>query len=324
MARITVMCENFSGMYQSINGIHNLTVSLPAFFRAVVTVGFQRYRDLFRPGWRNFFYRFGMGLSVLSLLEQRNNALRISNAYRQLNGSEKVAVTYWYGMVFTKLIAEKVLNIPWLIHVDQLLESDILTISPTSNKRGDLVGKGLNGDWHVFEAKARSNPYPPSLVKEAKRQAAMVKSINGCRPSTASACITSLFTQSISVLLTDPPYNTNGEEWHIKDDEYFKQYYYGVKKYIQEYGRQDKQIIGKRTFFTAPLFPFFEKISPFSPQIHFPKWQFKLGLLSTIYKDPIHAEDAVKNMQYDDEGKIGRDGIAIFGDIPNWEVISAK
>lgn len=180
-------------------------ISPRAVLRAVVTVGAQRFLDVFSIGWRGLLHRFGMGLSALSFLEQSPVGLRLSNRYRFLDASEKGAATYWYGMALSKIVADAELKVPWLAHVDQMRASGALTVASGTNERGDFVGRDTSGNWHVVEAKGRSNSYPASLVTKAKRQSARVTSINGQSPATTSACITSLFTQPISVLLDDPP-----------------------------------------------------------------------------------------------------------------------
>ena len=131
MANIEIICRSFDGSYSGINGTHNLDVTQRAFFRAVVTVGMQRFRDLFRLGWRGFFHRFGMGLSALSFLEQRGSSLCLSAEYIGLDMSEKGVATYWYGMALAKLVAEAELSIPWLSHVDRMKAIGALQTSST-------------------------------------------------------------------------------------------------------------------------------------------------------------------------------------------------
>lgn len=284
-------------------------------FRAVITVGFQRYHDILQSGWRNIFFRFGMGMSVLSFLELRGNDLCISEGYGQLDRSEKGAATYWYGMAFTKLVAENELSIPWLIHADLLRKSGVLTSFSASKELGDLVGRGRDGDWHVLEAKGRSNPYFQKLIEKAKRQAARVITINGQPPNTMSACITSISTQPITVLLDDPLADDegDGEHWRIVEDNFFQQYYRGIIEYLGEYSPHREQTINNAVYLTAPLFPFFNELFYSLPQSRFDKWPLEIGLLTGIYKHPEHAPSAVKDLKNNDSGRIGSDGIAILG-----------
>ena len=284
MANIEITCRNFAGAHAGLNGTHNRDVSRRAIFRAVITVGFQRYKDLFRPGWRNFFHRFGIGLSAFSLLEQRSKNLCLSPAYSKLDMSEKGTSSYWFGMAFAKLVAEIELSVPWIVHVDQLRASGVLTTISETKERGDLVGIDDKNNWHVVEAKGRSNPYPQSLVSKAKRQASRVAIINGQTPATTSACIASLFTQPISVLLDDPPLiaEENQEQWRIRDEDFFKHYYRSIIEYLSEFGAGKEQKIGDTVFLTAPLFPFYWDFFHFIPPPRFSEWRLELGLLAKI------------------------------------------
>jgi len=321
MANVTVTCRNFTAQYAATNGVRSRDVSKRAVLRAVTTVGAQKFLDVFSLGWRGFLHRFGMGLSALSFLEQSPAGLCLSDRFSSLDSSEKGVTSYWYGMALAKIIADIELDVPWLAHVDQMRKSGALTTPPGSNERGDLVGRGTNGDWHVVEAKGRSNSYPASLVAKAKSQSARVISINGQPPATTSACITSLFTHPISVLFDDPPpdYKENGEGWRINENDFFRQYYRGIMEYLSEFGSLQEQTIGNTVFVTAPLFPFLWDFFHFPAPRPFPGWRLELGLLASIYKTPERAPRAVKDLPHDDEDKVGSDGIAIFGPLPHRE-----
>lgn len=323
MANVTVTCRNFPAAYAATNGTRTRDVSPRAVLRAVVTVGAQRFLDVFSVGWRGLLHRFGMGLSAFSFLEQSPTGLCLSNKYASLDGSEKGASTYWYGMALAKIIADVELGVHWLVHVDQMRDSGALTITSSTNERGDLVGRDISGAWHVVEAKGRSNTYPASLVAKAKRQSARITSINGQQPATTSACITSLFTRPIAVLLDDPPAGEEGvgERWRIPDNEFFRQYYRGLIEYLRELGPSREQTLGSAPFVTAPLFPTFWDFIHYPPPQPFPDRPLELGLLAAIYEMPERAPEAVRKLPRDDTGYIGSDGIAIIGHLPEWEKV---
>jgi len=148
--------------------VHTRDVSPWAVLRAVLTVGLQRFTDVFSLGWQGFLHRFGMGLSAISFLEESSAGLCLSDKYRSLDGSEKGATTYWYGMALAKIIADAELGVRWLAHVDRMRESGALIIESGTNERGDLAGRDPSGHWHVVEAKGRSSSYSVSLVTKAK------------------------------------------------------------------------------------------------------------------------------------------------------------
>jgi hypothetical protein len=320
MANIHIECRGYNGRYAKLNGRRDRNISRYAFLRAVITVGAQRLPDVFSGGLRGITNRIGILLSLTSFLEQRANGFCLSDRYDDLDMSQKGYISYWYGMTFAKLVAESELSIPWLGNVDKMKASGALITSYTRNERADLVGR-LHNDWHVIEAKGRSNEYSSRLVEKAKSQAAAVISINGQSPATSSACIASLFTQPISVLLDDPTGDSNQEpeQWKIKDDEFFREYYRGIIQYLHKYASSGEMKEVHSEFVTAKLFQqeFFEL--PYPP----PPWaqDLELGLLKSIYSEPKKAPDVIKDLPSDDnKGAIGRDGIAIFGPMPDWEI----
>lgn len=267
-------------------------------------------------------HRFGIALSAFSFLEGGKQGLYVSPDYQNLDMSEKGATTYWYGMAFAKLIAQSELGIIWLAHVDGLRAIGALTTTSSSKRRGDLVGRGLNNDWHVIEAKGRSNSYDPSLlVPAAKKQAASVTSIKGSAPATTAACITSLHNNPISVLLDDPAHDDSDGpvSWEIEDNSFFDHYYRGVIDYLREFGPSQSRTQVGTEFVTAPLLPFYWEY--FGPPIrpYYREWRLELGLLRQIYENPSSAVEAVRDLSTTKDKKVGSDGIALFGDMPEWE-----
>lgn len=324
MAKVTVECRNFTGTHAALNGVSPSYISRCAILRATITVGAQRFSDVFSCGYGRLLHRLGVGLSALSLLEERSEGLCSAPAYDALDLSEKGAVTYWYGMVFAKLVAESKLGVRWLAHVDRMLESGALTIASASKERPDLAGRGMNKQWHVLEAKGRTGPYAPSLVSGAKGQAARVIAINGLPPATTSACIASLFTRPIYVLLDDPKSDTShsGEKWTIEDDGFFRQYYRKFIEYFREFSAAREEAKHAAVFRIAPLLPFcrdFVRL-PSVPQF---LEGLEIGLLKSICDAPERAMDAVRELPHNDD-RIGSDGIALFGSIPDWEFPDAK
>jgi len=321
MADVTVECNNFTGTYQKVNGVYTRNFRRRAIFRATMTVGFQRFSSVLNFGLRGLVHRFGIALSALSFLEKQQVGLCLSKDFKRLDRSEKGAVSYWYGMALAKLVAESELGIPWLAHADPLIDSGAMKVNRSTNKRPDLVGRGPNSDWHVIEAKGRSNEPTASLVTGAKKQAGVVKTIKGKPPDTTSACITSLSTKPVSVLLDDPPADT-GEgtvEWEIDDKKFFRQYYKGIIRYLKEFGSEKTLSTNDREFVIAPLFPFYQEFFSLSTKRPLPEWRLKLGLRREIFESPEVADEAIDDSQISEDDEIGSDGIAIFGEMPDWE-----
>lgn len=326
MAIVNVTCGNFVKPFDSMNGTRSRDVSHRAFFRAVMTVGFQRFPEMFLFGWRGLLNRFGIAISTMSFLENRGGNFTVSAAFSELEMSEKAACSYWYGMAFAKLVSESELSIPWLGHVDRMKATGALTTTVASKERGDLVGRDKSSRWHVLEAKGRSNSYTHSLVDTAKQQAANVTSINRQPPRTTSACVTSLFSSPVSILLEDPkPKRRDGRRWRIAEDRFFQTYYQGIIEYIRGHGgrRQDAR---EGEFIVAPLYPYLWEISPMH-LAYWQDWRPEIGLLSGIFESPSDAAGVTKHLQETSkltvDGKVGLDGIALFGRVPDWKKSNA-
>ena len=309
MANVSVTCRNFTGTFASVNGARLRNYRHRSILRAFMTVGMQRFSDVWAQGWRGWSYHFGMGVSALSLLERSARGLVLSSQHVSLDMSEKGASSYWYGMAFAKLAAESELDIPWLCHVDLLKDRGVLQTTAQSKSRGDLAGLDRHGLWHVVEAKGRSNSYPDSEVIDAKQQASRITTVAGQPPSTTSACITSLFTTPISVLLDDPPAGNNpkNEKWGVNQDGFLRLYYESLIKFIRRSPFKEMRFAG-RSYVTCPLLPE-TLLLPY-----YPHWayEFSVGLISDIFESPSTAMQSVQSLKEYHNGKIGMDGIAIF------------
>lgn len=318
MANVIVRCSNFAGNYARVNGLHSRNINRVVVMRAIITLGAQRWTDVLSLGFRGLLFRWAIGLSLHSLLKQSTAGLCMADEYHSLDMSEKGITSYWYGMAFAKIVADTELGVRWLAHVDKMLQSGAMANTSGSNRRGDLIGLGANNDWHVIEAKGRSGSYPQTLISEAKHQSATVPLIHNQPVATTSACITSLATQPISVLLDDPPpdIGDNVRYLGVSEADFFEEYYRGIIEYLRAFRFQGPKTIANVEFIVAPL--------PALPSdfLHDPTRaisQTMVGLPAGIFAAPKTARSVVNDLPIDDEGSIGSDGIAIFGTIPEWE-----
>lgn len=193
-----------------------MEISLPRYLAASVTLGFQRFRNVLQAGPRLWMHRLGLGFSGVSFLTEEHGSIFLTEDHVGLDGSEKAAMSYWQGMVFAKLAAEKVLNIPWLAHADALEKSGVLKRKTGTDQRADMAGRDHQGLWHVIESKGYSVHPGLKAIRNAKDQAAVVETINSLPPETTSASIARLWRTPIDVLLDDPK-PRSGENWKIDD-----------------------------------------------------------------------------------------------------------
>jgi hypothetical protein len=104
--------------------------------------------------------------------------LRRTEAAKTLDPTEKGAVNYFLGMTFCKLFADKLLNTPWLLHLDVFRPQ----LNPVliGRSRPDLVGEEQGtGRWHAFECKGRISPPDRTVKQKAKDQADRLVSVKG-------------------------------------------------------------------------------------------------------------------------------------------------
>jgi hypothetical protein len=80
--------------------------------------------------------------------------LRRTSTVKTLDPTEKGAVSYFIGMTFCKVFATRLLNTPWLLHLDVFRPQ--LNPVLTARSRPDLVGlEQGKTKWHAFECGLR-------------------------------------------------------------------------------------------------------------------------------------------------------------------------
>jgi len=128
--------------------------------------------------------RVAIRLSLVRMaVEQAGPAawrLRRTTAAKTLDPSEKGAVNYFLGLTVCKLFAAKLLDTPWLLHLDVFRPQLNPVLSGRS--RPDLVGQNRAGQWLVIESKGRASQPSREAKLKAKDQARRLISINGAAP----------------------------------------------------------------------------------------------------------------------------------------------
>ena len=151
----------------------HLTVTWDDLLWAAVTVGRPNWYYVFRHGILSIhevFFRWSLVRMALEQRDPMSADLCRTSAARALDPTEKGAVSYFLGMVVCKLFATKLLNTPWLLHLDVFRPQLDAVLSGRS--RPDLVGQDHELQrWHGFECKGRVNPPGAATKSEAKKQA---------------------------------------------------------------------------------------------------------------------------------------------------------
>ncbi|MEO7098768.1 MAG: hypothetical protein ABI162_05360 [Luteolibacter sp.] len=311
MAKIAVNIRNFKDDYADLNGQHTLEVSRRAVLRSALMLGFQDYSHFGSAVEGLKRHRYLSGLSALNCLRQVAGNWVLEDFHDELDGSEKGPESYGKGMIFAKLVAEKFLGVRWLSHVDALKAKGELETIADSKQRGDMVGLCQKGRWHVVEAKGRSRSFSDTDVEHAKHQAACVERVAGESPATNSACITSLWTDPIEILLDDPPID-GALSWDFEASEFWTYYYGNLAAYIREQSVEMPFKTAVEKYVFASLSPIFDQLPPevlnaFSPLPEF------IGLPWHIVNDPSSARILLEADRGENILEAGADGVMILG-----------
>src|SRR5262245_53295169 len=100
-----------------LSGAGTLSVSVNRLMWSAITVGRDSWNKVVQSGMYSAFeivYRSTMLLANLEMSKRQKIAK--SSAYRNLDPSEKSAVSYFIGLTCAKLLAHKLFDVSWLMH----------------------------------------------------------------------------------------------------------------------------------------------------------------------------------------------------------------
>lgn len=201
MPKLDYTAKGFpSDLGECLNGSHSIDVTWAELIWAGITVGRKSWEDVIQHGYHSFLeiiYRTAILKANLSSSPQ--GKFTKTDAYKSLDPSEKSAISYFLGLSFAKLMAHRLLSVPWLVHLDCL----DLSIDMKGNNRPDLIGTNLSREWCVFEAKGRTHNITEKLIQKAKNQAQMIKSINGMDPYIQGISLTHFSPDKLRLYLED-------------------------------------------------------------------------------------------------------------------------
>lgn len=133
------------------------------------------------------------------------SGLHNSAAFNALDPTEKGWLNFLFGMLFTKLAADQLLGMHWLIHFKWFRSHHPVTMVP-GGSTPDFVGYNpLMARYSVLEAKGRNAGYSSDVLDSAKQQARQPVRVNGQQPA---MCIGSLlyrkYGERLAIAMVDP------------------------------------------------------------------------------------------------------------------------
>jgi hypothetical protein len=247
MLRIDYYAEDFpSYMGPDLNGQGSLRIDWFDIVWAAITVGKTSLADVVAYGpfsLNELLFRTSM---VYANLFQSGTDLRRSPAYLSLDPSEKSAISFFFGMIFAKVVGSRLLDAPWLIHFEKLRL--VLPIVLPGRSRPDLIGMTSNGDWIVVEAKGRTNAYEQAAMDKAKIQAGQITSIGGMVPQLRVAS-QSYFSPNLEIRLSDPPEHKERYDLPLSPEEFMSTYYEPFER-IDANSTREEVVEGQEFVFT--------------------------------------------------------------------------
>lgn len=180
MPTIDYMSEDFPAGGPVANGSKTLTATWDDLLWAAVTVGRPNRNYVFQHGMASMYealFRWSLVRMALEQSGPRGRRFLRTDAARSLDPSEKGAVNYFLGMATCKMFAAKLLDAPWLLHLDVF--RPMLNPVLSGRSRPDLVGQTQSGQWLAFESKGRVSPPAVDARDKAKTQAQRCVSISG-------------------------------------------------------------------------------------------------------------------------------------------------
>lgn len=233
---------HFPHRYGLPNAVHTLDCTWSDIILAAVTVGRKNWEWVTKYGplsEHEMAFRINMILAFLE--ENSSREIERTDNFITLDPSEKVAISYFLGLVGTKLIAEKVFNIPWLMHLDVYTKfatgTDKVYLEKwisERNTRPDLIGLDKRRDWVVIEAKGRTNNMGLTSLQKAKDQTKNIKTINGQYPTLRFANSTYFSRNIWNFSLVDPEeYHENAPDIEITLGQFYRDYYSTIYNFLQ-------------------------------------------------------------------------------------------
>lgn len=217
----------------------DLGVTDEALLHAVISCGIPDERFLpDYPGKRRAELLRRFSLMEYSL-EAMGEYLRKSPKTLELDESERSLVSYYLGMIITRLVSTQVYGGTFLVPLKNLqMEMGKESLIVKGRRRNDLIGCRRSGDsfvFNVWEAKGRSNNSDQAL-QEGRQEAAQVLTINGQEPEGAHACMTYYGSRYLAVRVQPalPRKEENGFAYEIPEAAYFRAYYDAVFGLIRE------------------------------------------------------------------------------------------
>lgn len=167
-------------------------------------------------------------ISLIGAYLGSNREARLTRSLlaRNLDRSEKANLSYTLGQSLTGLFSRRVLQVPFLLHVDRYRAEHNIRFREGSNRRPDLFGLTIEGEWVVAEAKGRLRRPREKLLEDMRAQKRTVATINSRPPTLAYGCVASWEKDNLRLDAVDPTEpESDAEHLRMDRNRYLQAYY---------------------------------------------------------------------------------------------------
>ncbi|MDK2014370.1 MULTISPECIES: hypothetical protein [unclassified Deinococcus] len=227
MPKVIGHFSGFASPHVRLNG-NNKAVSFDTkdLLRSAVRVGKKNNLDLMKHRFHaKMEMRYKIAIILANTRQNATGFLVRSGVYEFLDPSEKSNTSYYIGLSLAHMFAERLLKIPWLMHLDVYQNQHNVVAAVDTRSRPDLFGFNSRGKWYIIEAKGRSNEMEKGLIQKAKDQTDKVISINGDNP-VRIASVAHFIDNKVNVNWIDPDeFSADAVSYIVNIDQFFEQYY---------------------------------------------------------------------------------------------------
>lgn len=167
-------------------------------------------------------------------LDVEGEYLKRSERTYFLDPSEKSVISYYLGMIFTKLISGRVFFLDYLTHITTIQKQTLQKAAwLQACRRSDFIGYRIrHDDWSVWEAKGRIQ-YSLEALESGYLQAREISLINGQKPKYGAVCMTYYESGNLTAQVKDPE-GVGNVELNFLPEHFYQAYYKHICELYQE------------------------------------------------------------------------------------------
>jgi hypothetical protein len=233
-----------------------------------------------------------------NLCETSSNTLTRSSAYDGLDPSEKSAISYFMGMTLAKLFADKLLDVPWLMHLD-VYRAELQPTAIRGRSRPDLVGQNSTGEWIAIESKGRTNEYDRIALERAKGQVENLSGIQGVAPALRVAMLAYFDDGILECAIDDPDKKkTKAREevdLPLTKERLLEGYYRPFREWLREAPNTRTEEIGTRQYIVG----------------YMPEVDISVGISDDLLLENVEAQARPRERSSTDRQYEGPDGVLV-------------